>query len=184
MAVFGYARVSTEGQELAAQREALTAAGVDRIFSEKISGARADRPELAKLMKVIGEGDQVIVTRLDRLGRSTRELLDLLHQIGDRGATFRSLADSWADTTTAAGKLMITILAGLAEFERSLILARTSEGRARAVQRGVKMGRRPKLTPHQRGEALARLASGETVVDVAKSYNVHHSTISRLRPAR
>jgi DNA invertase Pin-like site-specific DNA recombinase len=182
LAVFGYARVSTDARELVGQIDALKAAGAGRIFQEKISGARADRPQLAKLMATIGQGDQVIVTRLDRLGRSTRELLYLLHQIGDRGATFRSLADSWADTTTAAGKLMITILAGLAEFERSLILSRTSEGRARAIQRGVKMGRKPKLSAYQRQEALARLAAGETTVDVARSYGVHHSTISRLRP--
>jgi DNA invertase Pin-like site-specific DNA recombinase len=100
--------------------------------------------------------------------------------VSKAGAGFRSLADSWCDTTTAHGKLLITILGGLAEYERSLILARTSEGRTRAKARGVRFGRKPTLTPHQRQEALARRAAGEALVDIARTYNVSHSTISRL----
>lgn len=123
-----------------------------------------------------------MVTRLDRLARSTRDLLNILAQMGEKGAGFRSLADTWADTTTAYGRLMVTVLGGLAEFERELIRARTSEGRERAKARGVKMGRKPKLTPHQKQEAIKRRDAGETVRDIARSYNVSHSTISRLLP--
>jgi DNA invertase Pin-like site-specific DNA recombinase len=120
------------------------------------------------------------VTRLDRLARSTRDLLNVLDAIAKAGAGFRSLADTWADTTTPHGKLMITILGGLGEFERSLILSRTAEGRTRAKARGVRFGRKPVSTPHQRSEALARRAAGEALVEIARSYAVSHSTISRL----
>jgi DNA invertase Pin-like site-specific DNA recombinase len=122
----------------------------------------------------------LVVCKLDRLARSTRDLLNTLAAVSDAGASFRSLGDPWADTTTAHGKLMLTVLGGLAEFERHLIIARTSEGRQRAQQRGVKFGRQPKLTTHQQQEALARRAAGEALVDIARSYAVSHSTISRL----
>lgn len=104
----------------------------------------------------------------------------MLDQITKAGAGFKSLADSWADTTTAHGRLMLTVLGGLAEFERELIKARTGEGRARAKAAGVHMGRPPKLTPHQRREAIARRDAGEALTDIARSYDVSHSTISRL----
>jgi DNA invertase Pin-like site-specific DNA recombinase len=178
--MIGYARVSTDGQSLDSQQASLKAAGAERIFSEKISGAVTDRKALAHAIKALGDGDVLLVTRLDRLARSTRDLLNTLAQIGDHGAAFRSLADSWADTTTAHGKLMITILGGLAEFERSLILARTSDGRARAKARGVRFGRKPKLTKHQIAEALLRRSNGEPLTEIGRSYNVSHSTISRL----
>jgi len=126
-------------------------------------------------------GDVLMVMRLDRLARSTRDLLNTLAAITDRKAGFRSLGDAWADTTTAHGRLMLTMLGGLAEFERELIRARTGEGRARAVAAGVKMGRPPKLTPRQRKEALRRVDAGERLRDIARSYNVSHSTISRLQ---
>jgi DNA invertase Pin-like site-specific DNA recombinase len=122
-----------------------------------------------------------MVTRLDRLARSTRDLLNSIATIADRKAGFRSLGDTWADTTTPHGRLMLAVLGGLAEFERDLIRDRTSEGRERAKARGVKMGRRPVLTAHQRQEALRRLDNGETTRDIARSYNVSHSTISRLQ---
>jgi DNA invertase Pin-like site-specific DNA recombinase len=125
-------------------------------------------------------GDVLVVTRLDRLARSTRDLLNTLAAIGDKGAGFRSLADAWADTTTPHGRLMLTVLGGLAEFERSLILARTGEGRERAMARGIKFGRKPKLTGHQIAEAKARREAGEALTDIGRSYNVSHSTISRL----
>jgi DNA invertase Pin-like site-specific DNA recombinase len=173
LATYGYARVSTDGQSLDAQLGQLKTAGCTKIFREKISGARADRPELAKLLKVLDTGDVVIVTRLDRLARS-------LASIGDRKAGFRSLGDAWANTTTPHGRLMLTVLGGLAEFERELIRARTEEGRARAIARGVKLGRNPKLTPHQKREAVARREAGETLMEIARTYNVSHSTISRL----
>jgi DNA invertase Pin-like site-specific DNA recombinase len=159
--ILGYARVSTDGQTLDAQHAALAAAGATRVFAEKVSGAVTDRKQLAKAIAALAPGDVLLVTRFDRLAQSTRDLLNVLDAIAMAGAGFRSLADAWADTTTPHGKLMITILGGLAEFERSLILARTSEGRLRAKARSVAFGRKPKLTRHQRAEALARRAAGE-----------------------
>lgn len=178
----GYARVSTDGQSLDAQLEILQAAGAARIFREKVTGAKADRIELKKLLKEIGAGDVLLVTRLDRLARSTLNLLSILKEITDQGAGFRSLAEPWADTTTPNGRLMLTILGGFAEFEREIIRARTAEGRARAKAQGKSLGRKFKLTLHQRQEALARRQAGELLTEIARSYNVSHSTISRLKP--
>jgi DNA invertase Pin-like site-specific DNA recombinase len=178
--LYGYARVSTDGQSLASQNAELRAAGCLKVYAEKISGARSDRPELAKVLKRLETGDGLVVTRLDRLARSTRDLLNILADIAQRGAGFKSLHDSWADTTSAHGRLMVTILAGLAEFERELILARTGEGRKRAKARGVKFGRPSALTAHQRTEALQRLAQGEAQADVARTFNVSQATISRI----
>jgi DNA invertase Pin-like site-specific DNA recombinase len=182
MAVLGYARVSTKDQHLTGQLEALKAAGAVTIYREKISGARADRPRLAKLMASLQPGDVVLVTKLDRLGRSTRELLNLMDDIKQAGAAFKSLGDPLWDTTTAQGRLLSTVLASIAEFERELIRERTGEGRDRAKAKGVRFGRKPKMTPHQRQEAIARLDTGETLAAIAKTYNVDLSTISRLRP--
>jgi DNA invertase Pin-like site-specific DNA recombinase len=181
MALIAYARVSTEGQTLEAQVAQLKAAGAEKIFKEKVSGARADRPQLKKALAALGPDDVLLVTRLDRLARSTRDLLNVLDEIAKKGAGFRSLNDAWADTTTPHGRLMLTVLGGLAEFERELIRARTGEGRERAKARGVKLGRRSKLTVHQKREALARREAGEPLVEIARTYNVSHSTISRLR---
>jgi DNA invertase Pin-like site-specific DNA recombinase len=153
------------------------------VFREKVSGTTSNRPGLAKLLRTIGPGDVLIVTRLDRLARSTRDLLNVLDTVAKAGAGFRSLKDTWADTTTPYGRLMLTVLGGLAEFERELIRARTGEGRKRAKQRGVRFGRPPKLTPHQRAEALQRLANGETQADIARTYAVDPTTIGRLQAA-
>jgi len=180
MAHLGYARVSTDGQSLTAQVAELKAAGCTEIFQEKISGAKSDRKQLVRLIARLGKGDVLMVTRLDRLARSTRDLLNLLGAVADKGAGFKSLRDTWADTTTPHGRLMLTVLGGLAEFERELIRSRTGEGRERAKSRGVVMGRKPKLTRHQRQEAMARREAGESLVDIGRSYNVSHSTISRL----
>lgn len=177
---YGYARVSTDGQSVAAQVAELTQAGAEKVFRETASGAKTDRAQLRRLLNTLDEGDVLLVTRLDRLARSTRDLLNMLALIADKKAAFRSLGDKWADTTTAHGRLMLTVLAGLAEFERELIRARTSEGRARAKARGVKLGPKFKLTTHQQREARARRDKGETLMDIARSYNVSHSTISRL----
>jgi DNA invertase Pin-like site-specific DNA recombinase len=178
--IVGYARVSTDGQTLDAQHAALIAAGAERVFAEKVSGTVSDRRALAKAIAALEAGDVLLVTKLDRLARSTRDLLNTLAAAGDRGAGFKSLGDSWADTTTPHGKLMITVLGGLAEFERHLILARTDEGRQRAKARGVRFGRKLKLTKHQRQEAIARREAGEALAEIGRSYNVSHSTISRL----
>jgi DNA invertase Pin-like site-specific DNA recombinase len=178
--IVGYARVSTDGQSLETQHAALAAAGAERVFAEKQSGIKTDRAALARCMRSLEAGDVLLVTKLDRLARSTRDLLNTLAAIGEAGASFKSLGDPWADTTSAHGRLMLTVLGGLAEFERHLILARTNEGRERAKATGVRFGRKLKLTPHQRQEALARRRAGETLGEIGRSYNVSHSTISRL----
>ncbi|WP_298111479.1 recombinase family protein [Bradyrhizobium sp.] len=180
MAVVGYARVSTQDQNLAGQLEALKAAGAETIYREKISGVRADRPQLAKLMASLKAGDVVMVTKLDRLGRSTRELLELIERIGQAGAAFRSLGDPLFDTTSSQGRLVATLLAAIAAFERDLIIERTSDGRKRAMAAGKKFGRKPKLSDYQREEAIKRRAEGETLASIAKSYAVDISMISRL----
>jgi DNA invertase Pin-like site-specific DNA recombinase len=178
--IIGYARVSTDGQSVEAQQAALIAAGTERVFAEKVSGAVTDRKALAKAIASLGSGDVLLVTRLDRLARSTRDLLNVLATVADRGAGFRSLADPMIDTTSPHGRLILAVLGALAEFERSMILARTSEGRRRAMDRGVRFGRKPKLSEFQVREALARRANGEPLVDIGRSYGVSHSTISRL----
>jgi DNA invertase Pin-like site-specific DNA recombinase len=180
--VYGYARVSTIGQTLESQLEGLKAAGCDRIFREKVSGARTDRRELNKLLAGLKPDDVVAVTRIDRLARSTFDLFAIVKAIVDCKAQFRSLAEPWADTSTSTGRLMIAVLGGLADVERDLIRTRTSEGRERAKIRGVKLGRKPKLTAPQRREALVRRSAGETLMDIARSYNVSFATISRLKP--
>lgn len=179
--IIGYARVSTDGQTLDDQVTALHVGGAGRVYAEKISGARSDRPQLAKAISALGSGDTLLVTRLDRLARSTRDLLNLLSQIGEAGATFKSLSDTWIDTTSPTGKLMLTVLGGLAEFERTLIKARTDTGIARARVAGVRFGRRPKLNAHQRREAIARREAGEPQSAIARTYNVDQATISMLR---
>jgi DNA invertase Pin-like site-specific DNA recombinase len=137
---------------------------------------------LRRALDHLGKGDVLMVTRLDRLARSTRDLLNTLAAITGRGAGFRSLGDTWADSTTAHGRLMLAVLGGLAEFERELISARTGEGRERAKARGVKLGRTPKLTAHQMCEAIRRRdTKGEPVREIARTFNVSHSTISRLQ---
>jgi DNA invertase Pin-like site-specific DNA recombinase len=176
-----YARVSTNGQDYNGQLAALEAAGCAKVFKEKISGARSDRPELAKMLRALEPGDVVVVARLDRLARSTRDLLNVLDAIRKAGASFKSLADAWADTTTPHGRLMLTVLGGLAEFERSLIATRTGDGRERAKARGVKFGRPRKLNVHQRQEALTRIDAGEALADIARTYSVDATTIGRLR---
>jgi DNA invertase Pin-like site-specific DNA recombinase len=180
MALLGYARVSTQDQNLAGQLDALKAAGATTIYREKISGVRADRPQLAKLMASLKIGDVVMVTKLDRLGRSTRELLDLIERISKAGAAFRSLGDPLFDTTGAQGRLLVTMLAAIAEFERELIRERTGEGRKRAMAAGVKFGRKRKLSDYQRAEAIKRREAGETLAAIAESYAVATSMISRL----
>jgi DNA invertase Pin-like site-specific DNA recombinase len=166
----------------------LRAAGAEKVFRETASGARADHAQLRRVLDQLDKGDVLTVTRLDRLARSTRDLLNTLATITAKGAGFRSLNDAWANTTTAHGRLMLTVLGGLAEFERELIRARTGEGRARtgegrarAKARGVKMGRKPKLTDHQKREAIKRRDRGEeTLAEIGRSYNVSGWTISRL----
>ena len=176
----GYARVSTYGQTLDAQLEQLRAEGCAPIYREKASGAQADRRELQRMLKALGPGDVVTVTRIDRLARSTFDLFVIVKRITDAGAQFRSLAEPWADTATSTGRMMIAVLAGLADVERDLIRTRTAEGRSRAKGRGQHMGRPPALTPQQAAEARQRRADGATLKQLAESYNVGLATIARL----
>src|SRR5215203_544481 len=152
--LIGYARVSTYGQTLDTQLEQLRAAGCSNrnIYREKVTGARADRRELLRMLDRLAPGDVVTVTRIDRLARSTFDLFAIVKRIVDAGGQFRSLAEPWADTATSTGRLMIAVLGGLADVERDLIRTRTAEGRNRANARGQHMGRPPALTPQPQAE--------------------------------
>jgi DNA invertase Pin-like site-specific DNA recombinase len=179
MAIIGYARVSTNGQDLTLQEEQLKAAGCTRIYAEKKSGAKSDRPKLKRLLNEVDQGDVVIVTRLDRLARSTLDLLHIVDTLTKAGAQFRSLADAWCDTTTPHGKLMLTILGGLAEFERNLIMCRTQAGIARARELGVAFGRPRRLNARQKQIIAERYANGETMRELADAFSVSEPTIWR-----
>ena len=175
----GYARVSTADQDLYLQRERLKEAGCEKLFEEKISGARKKRPELEKLLGDLRRDDVLIVTRLDRLARSTSELLRIAEAIEEKNAGLQSLAEPWANTTTPAGRMVLTVFAGIAEFERSLIVTRTEEGRRAAQARGVAFGRPPKLRHDQRNVARQLIEEGKSVSEVARTFNVHPATIYR-----
>jgi DNA invertase Pin-like site-specific DNA recombinase len=179
--IYGYARVSTDGQDLTSQLAQLRAAGCDRMFKEKISGASADRPQLKKLMKIVGPGDVVIVAAVDRLSRDTTDLLIITRELQRAGAGLRSLAEPVVDTTSEFAELVLAMLGVAAKLERRRILERTARGRADAMAKGVKFGRKPKLTPHQMREAIKRRdIEGETLRSIGRSYNVSAATISRL----
>ena len=169
--------MSTYGQTLDAQLEQLRAERCGRIYREKVTGAHNDRRELLKMLKHLAPSDVVTVTRIDR---STFDLFAIVKQIVDAKAQFRSLAEPWADTGTSTGRLMLAVLGGLADVERDLIRTRTAEGRSRAQKRGQRMGRKPKLTEAQQAEARQRRAEGATLAELARSYGVGKSTISRL----
>lgn len=176
----GYCRVSTEGQSLEAQRAALKANGCLRIFEEKVSGAKRERIELDALLSHLRHGDIVVVTRLDRLARNTRDLLDIAEQLRVFGAGLLSLSEPWADTSSPAGKMILTVMAGIADFERSLILERTASGRKAAQARGVKFGRARALTDAQLSAAKLMLQQpNATVTAVAKAFKVNRSTLYR-----
>lgn len=177
----GYARVSTTGQTLETQIEQLKASGCSKIFQEKVSGAKSDRKELMRMLKNMEPHHQITVTRIDRLARSTFDLFAIVKQICDAGASFKSIAEPWADTATSSGRLMIAVLGGLADLERDLIRTRTAEGRARAKAQGKSIGRKPKLSPDQMREAARRRAEGESYADIARSFNVTHTTIMRIK---
>ncbi len=180
MNYIGYARVSTTGQTLGAQIEKLSEAGCNTIFQEKVSGAKINRVEFQKLLNKLENGDVLVVTRLDRLARSTSDLLKIVNGLEVKGSRLKSLAEPWADTTTPSGKLMLTIMGGLAELERSLIVERTSEGRERAKLAGRKFGRPSKLSRYQINEARRMKSAGETNAEIARFFDVSRSTISRI----
>ena len=177
---FGYARVSTSKQDYELQVEALKAAGCERIFAEKASAKSTDgRTEFKRLMKALNPGDVVVVTKLDRLARSSRDLLNILGQLEEGSCGFVSLGESWCDTTSDVGKLVITIMSGIAEFERKLILSRTEAGIAKARKQGKKFGRPSALEVGQKRKIAERYAAGETMAQLAVEYEVGVGTIFR-----
>ena len=177
--LIGYARVSTEDQDLTLQRAALKGTGCQRIYEEKISGANRSRPELNRLLDQLRAGDVVVVSRLDRLARSTRDLLAIAEQLKEVEAGLRSLHEPWADTTSPAGRMVLTVFAGIAEFERELIHERTRSGQVAARARGVRFGRPPKLTSDQIKLAQRLISEGRSVPEVAKILKVHRATLYR-----
>src|SRR5512138_3727164 len=177
--LIGYARVSTEDQDLTLQRAALKDAGCQRIYEEKISGAKRARPELNRLLDHLRVGDVVVVSRLDRLARSTRDLLEIAEQLKAAEAGLRSLHEPWADTTSPGGRMVLTVFAGIAKFERELIHERTRTGRVAAQARGVRFGRPPKLTGDQIKLAQQLIDEGRSVPEVSKILKVHRATLYR-----
>ncbi len=181
--IYGYARVSTGGQEFELQLAQLRVAGCGRIFREKQSGMKDDRQELKRMLRKLHSGDIVIVAALDRLTRSGPfRMLSVLNEITSRGAAYRSLAEPWADTTHELGEVLAALIGYIARKTREDIIRRTTAGRERARANGVKFGRKPKLSPADRTEAIARRAAGESQATIARSYAVSSSTISRLGP--
>lgn len=175
----GYARVSTGGQKLDIQLDALTKAGCKKVFQEKVSGTNRQRPELVKMLDQLRDGDTVVVTRLDRLARSTRDLLEIADTIAKTQAGLKSLSEPWADTTSPYGRMVLTVLAGVGDFERDLIKARTSAGRSAAKVRGVRFGRPSRLTREQAALAKHLLEAGKSAKEVAAIFGVHKATIYR-----
>ncbi|MCX2560729.1 recombinase family protein [Acetobacter farinalis] len=176
----GYARVSTTGQTLDMQMKTLKKTGCEKIFCEKISGAKAQRAQLRKMINCIKKGDTVVVTRIDRLARSTFDLFSIVQNITQKGACFYSLSEPWADTNTSTGRLMLAVLAGLADVERDLIKIRTAEGRARAIAQGKRMGRPSKMTAVEKQEIITRRLGGEPLKSVANAFGISLTTVSRF----
>jgi DNA invertase Pin-like site-specific DNA recombinase len=178
--LIGYARVSTDDQDTAAQAKALKAAGCKRIYREKASGGRWDRPQLHRLLDQLRKDDVVVVWKLDRLSRSLRDVLTIMEQLEEAGAGFRSLTEA-IDTTTPAGRMMMQMVGAFAEFERAMLRERTKAGMDAARQEGRVGGRRPKLSPQQQDEIRKMVAEGgKTAADAARLFKVHPATVSRL----
>jgi DNA invertase Pin-like site-specific DNA recombinase len=178
--LIGYARVSTDDQDTAAQVAALKAGGCERIYREKASGGRWDRPELHRLLDQMRKGDVLVVWKLDRLSRSLRDVLTIMERLRDSGAGFRSLTEA-IDTTTAAGRMMMQMVGVFAEFERAMLKERTKAGLDAAREEGRIGGRRPKLSERQQAEVRKMVAKGDkTAADAARLFKVHPATVSRL----
>lgn len=176
----GYARVSTIGQTLDTQLKTLKQFGCAPIFREKASGADAQRTQLVKLLSTLKKDDTVVVTRIDRLARSTFDLFAIIQAITQKKAQFYSLSEPWADTTTSTGRLMLAVLGGLADVERDLIRTRTAEGRARAVEQGKRMGRPPRITDEQRRAIAAQRKAGASLKSLAEAFGISQGTVSRI----
>src|SRR6478672_3031052 len=178
--LIGYARVSTNDQETATQVAALKAAGCERIYREKASGGRWDRPELHRLLDQLRKGDVLVVWKLDRLSRSLRDMLTIMERLGEAAAGFRSLTEA-IDTTTPAGRMMMQMVGAFAEFERAMLRERTKAGLDSARREGRIGARRPKLTLQQQAEIRNMVSKGrKTAADAARLFKVHPATVSRL----
>jgi DNA invertase Pin-like site-specific DNA recombinase len=176
----GYARVSTEDQDLSIQRRILNEQECKKIFEEKISGATRVRPELDRMLEQIRKGDTIIIWKLDRLARSTRDLLEIAEKIKEAGASFKSLSEPWADTTSPAGKMILTVFSGIAEFERELIRERTSIGRKSAKEKGVRFGRPPRISKEQKEMILKLREEGRSASEIARIFKIHRASIYRV----
>lgn len=179
--LIGYARVSTLGQNLEVQKEILLAEGCEVIYEEKKTGTDRRRSQLEKMLEEINANDTLIISSLDRLARSTHDLFSITEKLKKKNAEFRSLRETWADTTTPMGKFLLTVFSGLAELERNLITERTEEGRAYAKRNGVRFGRKPKLTKHQQNEVQTMLHDGKSIRAIARHFNVGVATIDRIK---
>ena len=179
--LIGYARVSTTGQNLESQIEHLQAKGCDKIFQEKLTGFDRRRPQLERMLQTLSDSDTLVVTSLDRLARSTHDLFEITKKTEASGAAFRSLREPWADTTSSMGKFLLTVFAGLSELERNLINERTEDGRTSAKKRGVKFGRKFKLTTHQQDQVRTMLREGQSIRAIARHFNVGVATIDRIK---
>ena len=180
--LIGYARVSTRDQNLELQQEALVKAGCQKIYEDQVSGARVDRPGLSKALEMLREHDTLVVWKLDRLGRSVKQLVDLVGELHKRGIQFQSLTDA-IDTGTPSGRFFFHVMASLAEMERELIIERTRAGLEVAKQLGRKGGRKPKMTGSKIESAKKLLSSGVPPKDVAKNLGVSIPTLYRWVPA-
>lgn len=179
--IIGYSRVSSQDQSNGIQIDALKTAGCEKIFSEKVSGKTTEnRKELKKLLKSLSAGDCVVIYKIDRISRNLRDMANILHDLEQRGVAFRSISEDWCRTDTPSGKLLLQLLSCISEYERAIILERTAAGRKKFLENGGRLGRKPKLTPHQQREALERIAMGEGQDTVARTYNCHQTAISYL----
>ncbi|KDE19116.1 transposase [Acetobacter aceti 1023] len=176
----GYARVSTVGQTLDIQMKNLKEFGCVKIYREKASCADSERSQLKKMIASLGEGDIVVVTRIDRLARSTFDLFSIVKEITNKKAQFHSISEPWTDTSTSTGRLMLAVLGGLADVERDLIRTRTSECRVRAIQQGKQMGRPSRLTTAQKREIRVKRKNGSTLKSLATTYGLSESAVSRI----
>lgn len=179
--LIGYGRVSTLDQDLSVQNELLYQAGCEKVFEEKLTGVDRKRPQLARMLKELKEGDTLIITSLDRLARSTHDLLEITKTLQQENINFRSLREPWADTTNPMGSFLLTVFAGLSELERSLIKERTNVGRKSALKRGVKFGRKPKLTDHQRDQVQKMLIDNKPIRSISRHFNVGVATVDRIK---
>ena len=184
MMIIGYGRVSTTSQSLLVQRKQLLAAGCEKVFEEKKTGTDRKRPQLYRMLKEIKQGDTLIITSLDRLARPTHDLLEITKKLKAQGGHFRSLREPWVDTTSPMSSFLLTVFAGLSELERNLIRDRTEEGRIQAKKRGVKFGRKSKLTEHQQNQVRRMLSTDQSIRSIARHFNVGVATIDRIKKSQ